>query len=259
MSTIEVSQTGHVTRIVLSRPEVMNAINQQMHDELQAAFDAFASDDEQFLCVVSGAGGRAFCAGSDLKSIAAQGRPHVYPRSGYAGLIERFDLHKPIIAAVDGVAVGGGLELALACDVLIATRRSRFGLPEPLVGAMAIGGGVHRLARQIGLKRAMGLILTGDIIDAETADEVGLITELVDPDGLDAAVESWCERILRCAPLAVRASKESVMKGLDEMSLEAAIRNQLVYPSVIASNRSVDRKEGAEAFAEKRPPQWTGR
>ncbi len=259
MSTIEVSHAGHVTRIVLSRPEVMNAINQQMHDELQEAFDAFAADDDQFLCVVSGAGGRAFCAGSDLKSIAAQGRPHVYPRSGYAGLIERFDLHKPVIAAVDGVAVGGGLELALACDVLVATRRSRFGLPEPLVGAMAIGGGVHRLARQIGLKRAMGLILTGDIIDAETADEAGLITELVDDDGLEAAVESWCERILRCAPLAVRASKESVMRGLDEMSLEAAIRNQLVYPSVIASNRSADRKEGAEAFAEKRPPQWTGR
>lgn len=259
MSSIEVSHTGRITRIALSRPEVMNAINQQMHDELQAAFDAFAADDDQFLCVVSGAGGRAFSAGSDLKSIAAQGRPHVYPRSGYAGLVERFDLYKPVIAAVDGVAVGGGLELALACDVLIATRRSRFGLPEPLVGAMALGGGVHRLARQIGLKRAMGLILTGDIVDAETADRVGLLTELVENDELDAVVESWCERILRCAPLAVRASKESVMRGLDEPSLQDALRNQQKYPTVVAMGRSKDRQEGALSFAEKRPPQWTGR
>ncbi len=257
--TIEVRAEGHVTRIVLNRPEVMNAIDQTMHDELQAAFDGFAADPEQRLCVVSGAGGRAFSAGSDLKSIAKQGRGHVYPRSGYAGLIERYDLDKPVIAAVDGVAVGGGLELALACDLLIATRRSRFGLPEPLVGAMAIGGGVHRLARQVGLKRAMGLILTGDIVDAETADRLGLLTELVDDDALDAAVESWCERILRCAPLAVSASKQSVMRGLDEPSLEAAIANQRDYPGVRAFYGSEDRHEGALAFAEKRPPRWTGR
>lgn len=256
---IEVHSGDRVTRIRLARPEVMNAINQAMHDELQEAFDGFAADDNQFLCVVSGAGDRAFCAGSDLKSIAQRGRPHEYPRSGYAGLIERFDLDKPVIAAVDGVAVGGGLELALACDVLVATRRSRFGLPEPLVGAMAIGGGVHRLARQIGLKRAMGLILSADIIDAEAADRAGFITELVDDDALDAAVDSWCERILRCAPLAVRASKESVMRGLDEPSLEAAIRNQLHYPGVEASYHSEDRREGALAFAEKRAPRWIGR
>ena len=256
---ITVSKADHVTRITLNRPAVMNAINQQMHDELQAAFDDFASDDAQYLGVVSGAGERAFSAGSDLKSIAAQGKMHVYPRSGYAGLIERFDLDKPLIAAVDGVAVGGGFEVALACDIIIATRRSRFGLPEPLVGAVALGGGMHRLARQVGLKQAMGMILTGDMIGAEEGYRLGFVTDLVDHDELDDTVAAWCQRILRCAPLSIRASKQTVMRGLDETSLEQAMAAQPKYPAFKAWNESSDRIEGAAAFAEKRAPDWKGR
>jgi crotonobetainyl-CoA hydratase len=231
--TIDVRCEAHITSITLNRPEVMNAINQTMHDELQTAFDAFAADDEQHLAVVRGAGGRAFCGGSDLKSIAARGVPHVYPRSGYAGLIERFDLDKPLIAVVDGVAVGGGFELALACDLILATPRSRFGLPEPLVGAMALGGGVHRLARQIGLKRAMGLILTGDLVDGRTAMDLGFLTALVEPEALEAEVTGWCQRILRGAPLALRASKQAVMRGLDEPGLAAALQAQEEYPAYV--------------------------
>lgn len=258
-SRIEVSSAGHVTRVTLNRPGVMNAIDQTMHDELQRAFDAFAADDDQYLCVIAGAGERAFCAGSDLKSMAERGRPHDYPASGYAGLIERFDLDKPLIAAVDGVAVGGGFEIALACDLIIATRRSRFGLPEPLVGAVALGGGMHRLARQIGLKQAMGLILTGEMIDAATAERLGLVTELVPHEAFEETVEDWCQRILRCAPLATRASKQTVMRGLDEPSLESAMRRQAGYPAFKAWYESEDRHEGALAFAEKRPPRWQGR
>ena len=256
--TIKVANSGHVTRVTLNRASVLNAINQEMHDELQHAFDAFADDDEQFLCVVAGAGERAFSAGSDLKSIAKRDTPHVYPRSGYAGLIERFELDKPLIAAVDGVAVGGGFEVALACDILISTRRSRFGLPEPHVGAIALGGGVHRLARQIGLKQAMGLILSGDIIDADAANKMGIITELVDHQDLDVTVDRWCEKLLRGAPLALRASKQTVMYGLDEPSLSDALRQQESYPAFKACYNSADRKEGARAFAEKRPPRWSG-
>lgn len=255
---ITVSKDQHVTRITLNRPEVMNAINQQMHDELQAAFDDFAQDDTQYLGVVRGAGERAFSAGSDLKSIAKLGKPHVYPRHGYAGLIERFDLSKPLIAAVDGVAVGGGFEVALACDILLATRRSRFGLPEPLVGAVALGGGMHRLARQVGLKQAMGMILTGDLLGAEEGYRMGFVTQLVDHDELDDAIASWCARILRCAPLATRASKQTVMRGLDEVSLAQAMAHQPDYPAFKAWYECSDRIEGAAAFAEKRAPQWKG-
>ena len=118
---IKVSSKDHIVTIELSRPEVLNAINQQMHDELQHVFDDFASNDNLYLAVVRGAGSRAFSAGSDLKAIAKAGKPNTYPKNGYAGLIERYDLTKPIIAAVDGVAVGGGFEVALACDILIAT------------------------------------------------------------------------------------------------------------------------------------------
>ena len=256
---INVESADHIMRITLNRPEVLNAINQEMHDELQAAFDAFAADDEQYLAVVSGAGERAFSAGSDLKAIAQAGKPNVYPASGYAGLIERYDLDKPVIAAVDGVAVGGGFEVALACDILIATTRSRFGLPEPMVGAVALGGGMHRLARQVGLKHAMGLVLSADIIDAERGFQMGFITELVTPEALEQTVDDWCERILRCAPLATRASKQTIMRGLNEPGLESAMQAQTGYPAFARWQTSDDRQEGAKAFAEKRSPNWQGR
>jgi enoyl-CoA hydratase/carnithine racemase len=256
---IEVKTAEHITEVTLNRPSVLNAINQQMHDELQHAFDQFAADDNQFLGVVRGAGERAFSAGSDLKAIAKSSKPNVYPASGYAGLIERFDLDKPLIAAVDGVAVGGGFEIALACDIIIATTRSRFGLPEPLIGAVALGGGLHRLARQIGLKQAMGLILTAEIIDAEAANELGFINQLVAPEQLDETVADWCARILRCAPLATRASKQTVMRGLDEPGLEAAMAAQGSYPVFKTFYESNDRLEGASAFSEKRAPRWSGK
>ncbi len=252
---IEVATEGCVTHVTLNRPEVMNAINPEMHIELQTAFDAFAADDGQFLCVLRGAGDRAFCSGSDLKAIVFDS----YPKNGYAGLIERYDLNKPIIAAVDGFALGGGFEIALACDIILATERSSFGLPEPLVGAVAVGGGVHRLARQIGLKRAMGMVLTADRVSAEQGFQLGFVNEVVPVDGLEECVSSWCGRILRCAPLSVAASKEAIMKGLDEPSLEAAMTNQEAYPAFYKWRRSEDAKEGPKAFAEKRSPNWTGR
>ena len=255
---IEVTAAGHATRITLNRPEVLNAVNQTMHDELQAALDGFAADAGQYVCVIAGAGERAFSAGSDLKAIAVADKPVVYPKSGYAGLSERFDLDKPLIAAVDGVALGGGFEIALACDIIIATRRSKFGLPEPRVGAVARAGGIHRLARQIGLKQAMGLVLSAESVDAEEAHRLGFVTQLVDHDALEDAVTVWIEKMLKSAPLAIRASKQAVMRGLDEPSLEQAMSNQKSYPTFALWSQSSDRGEGAMAFAEKRPPRWKG-
>ena len=254
---IQVQQDDHRTTITLNRPESLNAINPPMHAELEDAFNTFAADDNAFLAVIRGAG-RAFCAGSDLKAIATTGRVP-YPKHGYAGLIERFDLAKPVIAAVDGYALGGGFEIALACDLIIATERSAFGLPEPLVGSVALGGGLHRLARQVGQKQAMGLILTAERIPATEGFRLGFVNEVVAPEALDGAVDTWCTRILRCAPLAIAASKEAVMRGLDEPSLAAAMINQSDYPAFSRHQASNDATEGPRAFAEKRDPHWQGR
>ena len=256
---IHVRSDSHITRITLNRPKAMNALHGAMHRELEAAFNAFAADDDQYLCVIDGAGERAFCAGSDLKSIADNGEHATYPEHGYAGLIERFDLNKPVIAAVDGFALGGGFEIALACDIIIATERSSFGLPEPLVGAVALGGGVHRLARQIGLKQAMGMVLSAKSVTAADGHRLGFVTELVADDGLEVAVERWCEAILAGSPVAIQASKEAMLRGLDEPSLAAAIQGQEAYPAFARWRSSEDAIEGPRAFAEKRPPNWSGR
>lgn len=256
MAEIEVSRDGRITTITLNRPEKMNAITPEMHFALGEAFDAFAADPDQFICVVTGAGEKAFCAGSDLK---AADRHKGYPPGGYAGLIERFDLAKPVIAAVNGLALGGGFEIALAADIVIATDTASFGLPEPLVGTVALGGGLHRLARQIPLKQAMGMIMTSRRVPAEEGARLGFVNEVVPAADLKAATRRWCDEILRASPMSIRASKETVMRGLDEPSFAAAMRAQADYPAFAAMRASDDAKEGLAAFAQKRAPDWKGR
>jgi crotonobetainyl-CoA hydratase len=229
-----------------------------MHMELQAAFDAFAADPEQLVCVLTGEGDRAFCAGSDLKA-GAREAGFVYPQHGYAGLVERFDLFKPVIAAVNGVALGGGFELALACDLIVAAEGASFGLPEPQVGAVALGGGVHRLVRQVGLKRAMGYLLTGDRMTVQEAFQLGLVNEITPASELMATVRRWCDRLLVAAPLSVQATKEMALRGLNAPDLATAIREQTSYPGFRRWWDADDTREGVRAFAEKRPPVWRGR
>lgn len=255
---ITVERGGPVTTFTLNRPEVMNAVHSPMHFEMDEALNAFAADPEQWIGIITGAGPRAFSAGNDLKWQAGGGEMKS-PATGFAGLALRFDLTKPLIAAVNGVAMGGGFEIALACDIIIAAEPAIFALPEPRVGLAALAGGLHRLPRAIGLKRAMGMILTGRRVTAEEGLQLGFVHQVVAPEGLMSAARHVAGQIGECSPMSVRASKQAVMQGLDEPSLEAAIRGQGRYPAVAALFRSEDFVEGPRAFAEKRPPNWAGR
>src|SRR5579863_7873508 len=255
---VAVETDGPITTVTLNRPEVMNALHSDAHFELDEVFNAFAADAGQWVAIVTGAGERAFSAGNDLKFQASGGR-RSSPPSGFAGLTSRFDLNKPLIAAVNGVAMGGGFEIALACDLIIAAEGAIFALPEPRVGLAALAGGLHRLPRAIGVKRAMGMILTGRRVPAQEGLDLGFVHEVVAAEGLMAAARRLASQIGECSPMSVRASKQAVMQGLDEPSLEAAIRGQGRYPAVAALFRSEDFVEGPRAFAEKRPPNWAGR
>lgn len=254
---ITVERQGPVTVFTLNRPEVMNAVHSPMHFEMDEALNAFAADPDQWVGIITGAGERAFSAGNDLKWQAGGGEMNS-PPSGFAGLTLRFDLDKPLIAAVNGVAMGGGFEIALACDLIFASENAVFALPEPRVGLAALAGGLHRLPRAIGVKRAMGMILTARRVTAREGMELGFVHEVTAPEGLMPGALRLAGQIGECSPMSIRASKEAVMRGLDEPSLEAAIRGQGGHSAVKALFRSQDFVEGPRAFAEKRAPQWAG-
>ncbi len=251
-----VQDEGRVRIVTLNRPEVLNALHSDAHHELERVWDEFAERDDLWVGIVTGAGERAFSAGNDLK-IQAAGRRGPPARSGFAGLTLRFDLDKPLIAAVNGIAMGGGFEIALACDLIVASENAVFALPEPRVGLIAGAGGVHRLPRMIPQKLALGMILTGRRVPAAEAAQLGFVNEVVPPGQAVAAAKRWAALILECSPLAVRASKQALYRGLDQPTLEQAIRT--LYPAQQANAASQDYIEGPRAFAEKRKPNWQNR
>jgi crotonobetainyl-CoA hydratase len=254
---VTVARKGRITIVTLNRPEVMNALHTDAHNELHDVFNAFAADPEQWVAIITGAGDRAFSAGNDLKWQAAGGK-RGWNTSGFAGLTSRFDCDKPIIAAVNGVAMGGGFETVLACDLIIAAENATFALPEPRVGLAALAGGLHRLPRQIGLKQAMGMILTGRHVSAREGFELGFVNEVVPKGEALQAAERWAELICQNSPMSIRASKQTITRGMN-VSLEQAIAEQRDYPAVKAMVASQDYIEGPKAFAEKRPPRWQGK
>lgn len=249
-------QDGHVLVVTINRPERMNALHPPANAELGAIFDMFEANDDLWVAIITGAGDRAFSAGNDLV-YQAQGHPKWYAPQGFGGLTNRHDRAKPVIAAVNGVAMGGGFEVALACDMIIASENARFALPEPRVGLAALAGGVHRLPRQIGLKHAMGMILTGRHVPAAEGKELGFVNEVVPQGEALAAAKRWAAMILECSPVSVRTSLDVVRRGLEEADLETAMKAP--YASVDALRKSQDFIEGPKAFAEKRKPNWTGK
>ena len=244
---------GRLLTVTLNRPERYNALHWPAHFELAEVWDEFAADPGLWVAIVTGAGDKAFCAGNDLR-FQAEGNIRKRCPTGFAGLTERYDLNKPVIAAVNGFSMGGGFETALACDLIVAAENAVFALPEPRVGLMAGAGGVHRLPRMIGQKQALGMILTGRRVSAAEGRELGFVNEVVPEGEAVAGARRWAEQILECAPISIRASKEAVYAGMNEATLGAAIAR--TYEEQHRLIGSADYIEGPKAFAEKRPPVW---
>ncbi|MDT0421694.1 enoyl-CoA-hydratase DpgD [Streptomyces evansiae] len=261
---VRYEKEGHLATVTLDRPRSLNAMDLLMHEELAEVWDDVEADDNVWAVVLTGAGDRAFSVGQDLKELDRRNRAGTAGTSsfgsrgkpGYPRLTERFGLSKPVIARVDGFALGGGFELVLACDLVIASDRSTFGLPEARLGLMAGAGGVFRLTRQAPYRAAMGYLMTGRRMTADRAYELGLVNEVVPAGQLDDCVAGWVADVLTCAPLSVRAMKE-VARESASLSLPDAFAADYEWEK--RRMRSADALEGPRAFAEKRAARWQGR
>ncbi|MBH80021.1 MAG: enoyl-CoA hydratase [Gammaproteobacteria bacterium] len=250
-----VEKQDHIMTVTLERPDRLNALHPPANAELGEVFDDFEADDDMWVAIITGRG-RGFSAGNDLR-YQAEGGERVPMPMGFGGLTSRFDRKKPVLAAVNGVAMGGGFEIALACDLIIASDKALFALPEPKVGLAALAGGLNRLPRQIGPKRALGMILTGRHVPASEGYELGFVTAVVPHEELLETSRDWATQICACAPLSIRASLDVANSSVNTASLEESMTRG--YDSVRAMSQSEDFIEGPKAFAEKRPPNWQGR
>jgi E-phenylitaconyl-CoA hydratase len=258
--SIKITVENRIATIVLDRPESMNAFDMPMRLEMHAAWDRLRRDDDIWVAIITGAGEKSFCTGSDLKNSLPSEKSFVSQQFG-SEPIPTFlgDLHlvdKPIIAAINGYAVGGGLELALACDIRLCSQNAVFALSEVKIGSIPGGGGTQRLPRAIGLSDAMLMMLTGDKFDADEALRMGLVSKVLPREALMEEAHAIATRIAANAPLAVRAVKRLVCQGMDLPLPHALQIERHVFGLLYNSD---DRIEGRKAFTEKRKPQFRGR
>jgi len=246
---------GRVAVITLDRPEARNAINGAMAEAIEGAIDRLEDDDELWVGILTH-NGPAFCAGADLKEIAAGNRDALRTkRGGFGGIVLR-ERTKPLIAAVDGHAVAGGTEIALSCDLRVASRASVFGIPEVKRSLVAAAGGLVRLPRVLPPAIAMELAVTGDTISAERAHHFGMINDLCEPGEAVACARVLADRILANAPLAVQASRQLILDAPGQSDREGM---RAAGEAMVALSRTEDFAEGPRAFIEKRPAEWKGR
>ncbi|AUT74885.1 enoyl-CoA hydratase-related protein [Paraburkholderia hospita] len=248
----------HVATVTLARPEALNAVDLETESELQRVWNELEHNRDIRVVVLTGEGDRAFCVGADLKNPSMSGLEYwAAPRpGGFGGIALRETLNVPVIARVNGYALGGGFEMVLGCDLVVACEEASFGLPEALVGRMPLDGGMTLLQRQIPYRQAMAMLLTGRRVSAREALDMGLVNEVVPRVELDAAIERWVEALLACAPLSLQAIKQVVRRT---STLSAAEAQALRLPALVSALQSEDAHEGVRAFQEKRKPRWSGR
>ncbi len=249
---------GRIATVTINRPEKLNAIDPEMRKELQAAWRSVSSNPDLRAVIVIGAGDRAFCAGSDLGATPAPdggAAAETYGHEGPDTLLSGLTATIPVIAAIGGFALGGGLEIALGCDLRIASHDSQFGLPEVQVGSMPGAGGTQRLPRIVGPSLALHMMLTGERIDAERALAAGLVSEVVPRAELADRARAIADRIARNAPLSVRATKRLASMAFDLPLADGLIVERMAFETIRVS---ADRAEGRAAFTEKRDPDYRG-
>ena len=255
--TITVEKRGGVAILTINRPDKLNALNNAVHAEGVAALDELRSDDEVRVLVITGAGEKSFIAGADISEFAGKSpldqRNSFYERTLFNS-IDTFP--KPVIAMVNGFCLGGGNELALACDIRICTPNAKFSQPEINLGIMPGGGGTQRLTRLIGEGRSMEMMLTGDMIDAETAHKFGLVNHVYNADELEAKTMELANKIAEKAPIALQLCKEAV-KFASRSNLDEGLRREVDLFAICFSTE--DKTEGVSAFLEKRKPVFKGK